>query len=142
MLINITPMPKQLTKGRGRIAIGTLGKADFKITAKKLEGTLAKNALEALYEGLSGVLGTSAKAADGKVPITLEISKRVPAAVAKNTDQAYRITVNKNGITLTGYGEAGAYYAVTTLLQIVTVEDNVVYIPEVKVLDYPDSAVT
>lgn len=138
MLINITPMPKQLTKGRGRITIGALGKADFKITAKKLDGALAKNALEALYEGLSGVLGTSAKAADGKIPITLEISKRVPAAVAKNTDQAYRITVNKNGITLTGYGEAGAYYAVTTLLQIVTVEDNVVYIPEVKVLDYPD----
>jgi len=138
MLTKITPIAKNLTMGRKKLAIATLGKADFKITAKKLDGTLAKNALEELYKGLSLVVGVSAAAADGQIPIKLEISSRVPESVEKNIDQAYKIVVNKNGVSLVGYGEAGAYYAVTTLLQSLVVEDGVVYIPEMKMVDYPD----
>ena len=138
MLTKITPTPKRLTMGRGRLTIATLGCPDFKITAKKLDGELARNALTALYEGLSLAVGAPAEGASGAVPITLEISKRVPAAVEKNVDQAYKIVVSKSGIALTGYGEAGAYYAVTTLLQALTVKDNAVYIPTMQILDYPD----
>ena len=138
MLTKITPIAKNLTVGRKKLAIGKLGKADFKITSKKLDGELSKNALKELYKGLSLAVGVPAESADGAVSIKLEISSRVPEAVEKNTDQAYKIVVNKDGITLTGYGEAGAYYAVTTLLQTVVVEDNVVYVPEMKMVDYPD----
>lgn len=138
MLTKITPIAKNLTVGRKKLAIGKLGFADFKITSKKLDGTLAKNALAELYRGLSLAVGAPAESADGAVSIKLEISSRIPESVEKNADQAYKIVVNKNGVTLTGYGEAGAYYAVTTLLQTVSVEDNVVYIPEMKMVDYPD----
>ena len=138
MLTKIIPVPKNLTMGRGRLVIGKLGKANFKITSRKLEGILAKNALAELYKGLSLVVGTSAEAADGEVAIKLEISSRVPACVEKNSDQAYKIVVNMSGITLTGYGEAGVYYAVTTLLQTVEAQDNVVYVPMMKMVDYPD----
>ena len=138
MLTKITPIPKNLTMGRKKLAIGTLGKANFKITSKKLDGTLAKNALAELYRGLSLAVGAPAESAEGEVSIKLEISSRVPECVEKNIDQAYKIVVNKNGITLTGYGEAGAYYAVTTLLQTIEVVDNIVYVPEMKMIDYPD----
>ena len=138
MLTKITPIAKNLTMGRRKLAIATLGTPDFTITASKLDNPLAKNALSELYKGLSMAVGAPAENACGIVPIKLEISKRVPEAVKKNVDQAYKIVVNKNGITLTGYGDAGIYYAVTTLLQTVTVEDNVVYVPEMKLVDYPD----
>lgn len=138
MLTKITPIPKNLTVGRRKLRIATIGKPDFKIVANKLDGALAKNALEELYKGLLKAVGTPADTADGKVSIKLEISKRVPESVKKNVDQAYKIVVNKNGITLTGYGEAGIYYAVTTLLQTVEVTDNEVVVPEMKMVDYPD----
>ena len=138
MLTKITPIPKNLTVGRKKLAIGKLGKANFKVTSKKLDGTLAKNALAELYKGLSLAVGAPAESAEGEVQIKLEISSRVPECVLKNSDQAYKIVVNKNGISLIGYGEAGAYYAVTTLLQTVEVEDNEVLIPEMKIIDYPD----
>ena len=138
MLNKITPIPKQLTAGRGRLAIATLGSPNFTITAKGLRGELAKNALNELYRGLSQAIGAPAKGASGEIPIRLEISNRVPAAVEKNIEQAYRITVTKSGIRLTGYGDAGVYYAVTTLLQTITVQDNIVYIPTMRLLDYPD----
>ena len=138
MLHQITPIPKQLTVGRGRLTLATLGRPNFKITAKNVEGELAKNALAALTRGLSLAVGAPAEAADGEVTITLELSRRVPKAVTKNADQAYRIVADKSGIRLTGYGEAGVYYAVTTLLQALTTEENEVYIPTMRVLDYPD----
>ena len=138
MQTKITPIAKNLKMGRRKLAIASLGKANFKITAKKLDGELAKNALAELYNGLSLAVGAPAEAADGELQIKLEISKRVPETVVKNVDQAYKIVVNKSGITLTGYGEAGAFYAVTTLLQSIEVVDNVVYVPEMKVIDYPD----
>ncbi len=138
MLTKIIPVPKNLTVGRKKLSIGRLGFANFKITAKKLDGTLAKNALAELYKGLSLVVGAPAESAEGEVSIKLEISSRVPECVERNTDQAYKIVVNKNGITLTGYGEAGVYYAVTTLLQTVEVVNNEVLVPEMKMIDYPD----
>ena len=138
MLNKITPIAKSVKLGRKKLAIASLGKADFRITSRKLDGELAKNALCELYRGLSLALGAPAEAADGELQIKLEISNRVPEIVEKNVDQAYKIVVNKNGITLTGYGEAGAYYAVTTLLQSIEVVDNVVYVPEMKIVDYPD----
>ena len=138
MLTKITPIPKNLTVGRKKLAIGKVGKANFKVISKKLGGELSKNALAELYRGLSLAVGVPAEEADGEVSIKLEISSRIPECVLKNADQAYKITVNKNGITLTGYGEAGAYYAVTTLLQTVEVVDNVVCVPEMKMVDYPD----
>ena len=138
MLTKITPIAKNLSVGRKKLAIATLGKANFKITSKKLDGDLAKNALAELCKGLSLVVGVPADKADGQISIKLEISNRVPDAVEKNSDQAYKIVVNKNGVSLVGYGEAGAYYAVTTLLQTLLVEDGVVYIPEMKMVDYPD----
>ena len=138
MLINITPTPKHLTEGRGRLLLGTLGAPNFTVISKGLDGALSRNAYAALLAGLSHKLGTSAEAASGSIPITLSISKRVPAAVKKNADQAYRIVVDQRGITLTGYGEAGAYYAVTSFLQAIDVEDGGVYIQRMKLLDYPD----
>ncbi len=134
----IKPVPQKLLQKNEKILLGSLGKADFTIEVKKLSGSLAYLALDMLYDGLSKKTGDSARKARGKIKITLDVSESVPAEIEKNSDQAYSIKAEGSLIELTGYGAAGLYYAVTTLLQCISEEDNAVYVPEFTLLDWPD----
>lgn len=134
----IKPVAQQVTLGQGKAILAALGEARFTVKADNLTGTLAASALDLLYSVLSGAVDGCAKCAGGALQIVLELSNDVPAEVKKNALQAYRLTVTEDKITLTGYGEAGLYYAVTTLSQLITVENNLVYVPALSVLDWPD----
>ena len=135
---NIKPVPQIAKQGTGAIVLGALGSADFQIQAEGIEGTLAQNAVSYLYERLSAVMDTCAKCAEGTVTISLRLAKEVPAEVKCYPDQAYQIEADGSSIVLTGFGEAGLYFAVTTLMQCVDVTDNMVSVPEMYVLDWPD----
>lgn len=137
-LTKIKPVPQSASLTGGNVRLGSLGHADLHIRTSNLFGKLAQSALKYLYSSLSGVLDTCAESADGKLEILLKLSGDVPAAVKKNSDQAYSLEVTQEKITLTGYGEAGLYFAVTTLLQCIEVENNIVSIPAMQVLDWPD----
>lgn len=137
-LSTLKPIVKNLSSNGKKLVIGKLGDADFKISFNGLEGELSNNAVRALYDGLASVMNVNAKDANGKIEIFLEISTNIPAEVTKNEDQAYKLSITSKKITLTGYGEAGLYYAVNTLLQLVKVEDNVVYVPQLTAVDFPD----
>lgn len=138
-LINrIKPVPRCLEQGRGKIVLASLGNADFVIDVKKLDGALSYFALDLLYDKLSKKTDACARSAKGKVSITLEISSDAPAQVKKNKEQAYKIEAKGSTVCLVGYGEAGLYYAVTTLLQCIETEGNKVCVPEFSLLDWPD----
>lgn len=49
-------------------------------------------------------------------------------------DGAYTLTVTKDGVTIIGYNERGAYYGVQTLLQLNKNRE----LPNVTIVDYPD----
>jgi len=134
----IKPVAQQFCAGEQGAVFGTLGEANYKVTAKNLTGTLAQNALTYLYDVLSGATDTCASGASGALEIVLERSDDIPAQITKNADQGYQISVSPNQITLTGYGDAGLYYAVTTLAQCITAENNIVSVPSMTVLDWPD----
>ena len=134
----IKPVPQKALQGPGKVVLGALGCADFKIHTEFAEGSFAQTAAEYLYDSLSKVTDTCAKRADGTVAIVMQLSNEVPADVTRYADQAYAIEVNDQQITLTGYGEAGLYFAVTTLMQCVGVENNEIFVPEMSVLDWPD----
>ena len=89
MLTKITPIPKNLTVGRKKLAIGKVGCANFKVTSKKLDGELSKNALAELYKGLSLAVGVPAEKADGEVSIKLEISSRILECVLNCSIKSY-----------------------------------------------------
>lgn len=135
---NIKPVPQIAKQGIGAIVLGTLGSADFQIQAEGIEGQLAQNAVSYLCERLSAVTDTCAKCAEGNVTICLKLAKEAPAEVKCYPDQAYQIEAEGSSIILTGFGEAGLYFAVTTLIQCVDVTDNIVSVPEMYVLDWPD----
>ena len=135
---SIKPIVKKVEANGKKLVIGTVGRADFTVKFDKLKGELSNNALLALYDGLSSVIYANAKDASGKIEIKLEISDNIPEEVTKNSDQAYKIEVTSDNISIIGYGEAGLYYAVDTFLQTVKVENNEILVPEMTLVDFPD----
>ncbi len=138
LLTKIKPVPQILEETEGRIVLGALAEPNFKINASGIKGELALSAVALLEKRLSELADACAKKADGEVEIVLAISDKAPEAVKINADQAYSIEAGGNSIVLTGYGEAGLYYAVTTFIQSIAVEDNIISLPEFSLLDWPD----
>ena len=137
-LSTVRPIIKNVSTNGKFLVLGKLGDANFTIKFDKLAGELSNNAVIALCEGLGSLMNVNAKKAKGEIEIKLVISENVPAEITKNTDQAYKIEVTSKAINLIGYGEAGLYYAVSTLLQTVKITDNEFSVPQMSVLDFPD----
>ena len=72
----------------------------------------------------------------GEVKITLALA--APPAGMMNPDQAYRLTVDPNGIEVTGFGPTGLWYGVITLCQLLRVENNRLTLPPMEILDRPE----
>ncbi len=137
ILTQIKPVPQKANQGKGAIFLGISGDPDFCIDSKIPSDEFAKNAISVLEKRLLAIIGGNLKA-EAKTVIKVSISSDIPKEVEKNKNQAYRIEASGNEIVLTAYGEEGLYYAVTTLLQCVCVENNEIYVPEMFVLDWPD----
>lgn len=75
-------------------------------------------------------------AASGKAPaMRIDFGgKKAARAGVKAVSGAYCLTIDKNGITLTGYDEDGAFYGIQTLRQLA---DNG-RLPYIRVNDWPD----
>ena len=138
MIHNITPVAKSINLSDKKIILGKLGDPYFKLCNKNLNSELAKNAFKLLCEKLDSIMNVSSEDSNGKLNITLEISENIPQEITKNADQAYKIEVSENAVALTGYGDAGIYYAVTSFIQAISVKDNIISIPEMTVIDFPD----
>ncbi len=138
MLPNFIPVAKKVTATDKKVVLGKIGEPYFKIVTDELHGELAKNALKKLISKFDSVMSISSIKSDGALKVTLKLSNELPEEVTKNSDQAYKIETTETEISLTGYGEAGLYYAVTSLIQALSVENNIVYVPEMNVIDFPD----
>lgn len=137
-LTKICPPPQKITVKEEKVKIGSLGEANFRIIAEGIDGELAQNALSELYLGIDKLMYVSSRDADGAVEISLSISNDIPKEVKANPEQAYQLLASGNKISLIGYGELGFFYAVNTFLKSIEVENNVVFINEMSIIDYPD----
>ena len=137
ILSRIKPVPQRVFQGSGKVFLGESGSPDFRIVADNCNGRLSQNALAVLEKKLLAIGGGCLRKESGTI-IKASVSHAVPAEVKKHESQAYSIEAHGNEILLTGYGEAGLYYAVTTLIQCVSVENNIVFVPEMSILDWPD----
>ena len=134
----IVPVPQKVRGGEKRVKIASIGNAGFKITVKTELDDLGKNAYSMLVKHLSEKTDACSCKFDGDFEISLSMSADVPKEVKKNKEQAYSIKITANGAELIGYGDLGLYYAVTTLLQCVEIEDDDVYLPIAEITDWPD----
>ncbi len=136
ILSKIKPLPQYAKQKDGRVILGTGGETAFEIVTENISGGLATKAVEVLQRTLCAQIGE--KCGPTTVKITVRLSEDGPDTVAANPEQAYRIDAADGEIVLTGYGEAGVYYAVTTLMQCVCAEYNDVFVPQMEIVDWPD----
>lgn len=134
----ISPVPQKFGYLEGKeILLGVSGSPNYTIEANVPEKCeLSANAVKKLTEKLAARLAVCPCSAKGEVKITLQLAD-APEGM-KNADQGYAIKAADNAITLTGYGAAGLYYAVTTLLQCLKVEEGKLSLPAFEMEDYPD----
>ncbi len=138
LMTKIKPVPQKLEELSGKIVLGTLADADFRINASAVSGELAKKAVEYLKKSLSGIADVCADEADGEIEIVLCISDDVPEEVKMNPEQGYSIDAKNGKVVITGFGEVGLYYGVMTFIQTISVDNGVISVPEYSVLDWPD----
>ena len=131
----ISPVPQQITPLEGH-ALTLTTDSRFFITAPEAEFGPVRTAAQKLREHLHAQCGDHCLAPDG-LPVTLALGN-APTQV-KNADEAYRLLVTVDGITITGFGPAGLLYGVFTLLQLLRWEDGRVSVPAVDILDWPDN---
>ncbi len=138
IISKIKPVPQKATCTNIKILLAESGKANFSIAPENIKGILAENALEYLYKGLSEKCNVCANECSGKLKITPTLCRNIPDQIAKNSDQAYQLDVSADEIRITGYGEAGLYYGVTTFLQCIEDDCNDFFIREMNISDWPD----
>jgi hypothetical protein len=135
-LISPVPQSFELLEGND-VVLGTPGKAFYSIdTTFECTDELTKSAVNLLKDTLTGLLNVCASCANGNVKIILAMSD-APAGV-NNPEQAYSIEISGDCITVTGFGSAGLYYGVLTLKQCLKIEENILKLPCMKILDWPD----
>lgn len=131
----IQPVPQQLTALSGE-GLKLTSNSKFCVTAPAAEKGPAKTAVEDLKVFLAAKCGEDCFAPDG-VPVTLELGT-APAGV-KNEKEAYRIRVNAEGVSITGFGESGLFYGVGSFKQMCKWDNRGAAIPAVEVMDWPDN---
>ena len=122
----IIPVPQQLELQKAAPADLTKG---YRIVAENITGTLAQKAIVRLVEQLETRLGIGS----GEEGVLIHMTMDAAPEDMPNPDQGYKIRVQEKAVELTGFGEAGLYYAVTTLLQ--ALENGM--LPAMTLLDWP-----
>ncbi|MBO5340651.1 MAG: family 20 glycosylhydrolase [Oscillospiraceae bacterium] len=132
----IQPVPQQVTALSGE-GLKLASTSKFCVTAPAAEKGPVKTAAEDIKAFLTAKCGEDCFAADG-IPVTLELGT-APAGV-KNEKEAYRIRVDAEGVTITGFGDSGLFYGVGSFKQMCKWDNRGACIPAVEILDWPDNA--
>ena len=132
--VNIQPIPQKVTAGKGK-PLQLLPSSTFCLQVPKTVTGPAKTAAADMIAFLKEKCGEDCFAESG-IPVTLKLAK--PPKAVKSEDEGYRIVINAQGITITGYGNSGLYYGVSSFRQLCKWDQNGCTIPALDILDWPD----
>lgn len=126
--VNIVPMPAEVKMGSGTFTLN-------KNTALLLEGNGLEKSAVVLNEYLQKQFG-----------FTLKVKKQaaISNSIRLNYERmdngiagAYHLTVDKNGVYIAGDNEAGVFYGIQSLLQLIPFTKNKLTLPQLTINDYP-----
>lgn len=126
--VNIVPMPAEVKMGSGTFTLN-------KNTALLLEGSGLEKSAVVLNEYLQKQFG-----------FTLKVKKQaaISNSIRLNYERmdngiagAYHLTVDKNGVYIAGNNEAGVFYGIQSLLQLIPYTKNKLTLPQLTINDYP-----
>ncbi len=124
----IIPVPQRVTEGENILKNKMTYRLECHIPKDAYLGHKAAARLEAALEAAFGNEGEM---------LTVRLCLGTAPEEIPNPDQGYSIHAEKGSATLTGFGDAGLYYAVTTFLQCLHQENGAWVLPAMDVLDYP-----
>lgn len=130
----IIPTPVKIEDNKGEIKIASLASAGFNLCFNG-DGEVFEEAKSYLTDKFSNKY--SIVNPDGCYKISLVVDKDNENFKDIEKKEAYFINITKDGATLCGIDEAGAYYAAVSFMMLVHKEKNDIYIPECFILDYP-----
>jgi hexosaminidase len=137
--LNLMPVPAQLELGEAAIEIGP----EFSVTIEG-DGTTPR-----LRGGVSRMLrrlsDRSALFFDNATFLQLEgrslasmvVTANVKGKLGTNEDESYRLTITSDGIALQAATDIGALRGLETFLQLVSLDENGVTVPEIAIYDEP-----
>lgn len=130
----LCPVPQQVTQKQGE-PLHIAANSRFSLTAPAREKGPAKTAVQDLTRYLQEQFGKDCIKTDG-IPVKLELGQ-APRQV-KNEKEAFQISLDGSGITVTGFGDCGLYYGVGALCRLLRAGES---LPAVQILDWPDNPI-
>ena len=134
--LNLMPWPHEVVTGNNKFEI----KQDFTIAVNDKSNRRIEIATTRFLRRLSGRTGVfidkgfAFNISENTSP-SLRISYQRKGAL--DEDESYSLSVSKNQITITSITDIGVIYALETLLQLVSNDENSYFIPEVEIKDKP-----
>jgi len=126
--LHLIPAPKIIEVQPGSFEIGN----EILIRGKKLNNIGLEDFSRLLQSELATRVTTQARRGTKGIRIEKRTDKRIPTA------EGYSLTVGSGGIEIVASSDAGIFYAVQTLSQLITSNRNGRSIPCLTIIDYPD----
>ena len=125
---NVIPLPQEIVEGEGE---GFLLNSKTSIVYEGDE-VMKRNA-EHLSGYIKDLTGLELEVTDSKK----ENAIRIAVAEAGDNSEAYKLTVDKNGVNITGASAAGVFYGIQTLRKSIPAGAGEVLLPAVTINDSP-----
>lgn len=133
--ITLIPHPKEVRGEGGNFVLSR----DIRVILDKNASEKDRFAANELVKHLNSVSGMSAKISNTPSKRSIVLTRR--AADDRLGSEGYALTSDKQGITITASAEAGLFYGVQTLMQLIQKNGTEAYVPGIIVKDWPDTKV-
>jgi len=132
--LKLIPYPKQVTQGSGSVTLTSATRIAMTVKHAKADKIAAEMLAEEV-ERTTGRKPTIGAAAAGAILLTRLEPKAGDDPLFK--EQGYTIEITKGKITGAGASDAGLFYGVQTLRQLMRPDGKKVVVPEVSIRDWP-----
>lgn len=129
----IHPVPQKVSAVAGAPLVLTPS-SKFNLSAPTAEKGPIKTAVADITAFLASKCGENFLSADG-IPVKLELGAAPDGIPCE--DEAYRLVINAEGITITGFGASGLYYGVISAKQLMRFDSLGCTVPAIEILDWP-----
>lgn len=130
----LIPYPQKISDSKGDVKIGTLIKAGFKVVSKG-DGVIFQEAISLFWSKLKANCAIKEDCKEATFEIHIKIDPETEGICGKK--EAYTLNIDSSKAVISATDEAGAYYGVVSLINLIHKNGNGIFLPMVDIIDYP-----
>ena len=135
----LLPVPQQISYGQGKVYLE--GSVHFSRTVEEADGYVLAGLEQLFHEVDAGAVTLADNSVSNGIAFNRTGSPDplpgIDEKVGRGQREHYQIKANDGLISITAPSSAGLFYAVQTLRQLISRDENGVFIPEVVIEDWP-----